>query len=487
MVHTAFMRPAANLQREPVYLKLANTLEGMIASRSLRPGDRVPSVRQFSQQQRVSVPTALQAYATLETRGLIEARPKSGFFVRRNQLELPPEPVMRPASAPRAIAIDGADPMEALLADHADSTLVPLGAALPSAELLPGVKLARILAAIGRQLGPRSVAYDMTPGHESLRRELARRSLDWGCALNADDFMVTVGATEALSLALRATCQPGDTVAVESPTYFGLAGMLRELQLKALPMPVDSADGMDLDTLERALRKTRVAACVVIPNFHNPIGFVMPDVNKRRLIELCVPRGIALIEDDTYADLQHEGPRPRSLKAFGRTEEIILCGSYSKKLAPGYRVGYLAAGQWQSRVRALKQASTLNGALLPTLAIAEFLKNGGYDRYLRTVRQAYRQQVNQMKEAVIESFPAGIGLSRPKGGFLLWCELPVTVDAVKLSGQARSAGISIAPGPLFSPGGDFKNFIRINCGYPWNSRIERAVGVLGHLVQKAAK
>jgi DNA-binding transcriptional MocR family regulator len=244
---------------------------------------------------------------------------------------------------------------------------------------------------------------------------------------------------------------------------------------------------MDLDTLERALRKTRVAACVVIPNFHNPIGFVMPDANKRRLIELCVPRGIALIEDDTYADLQHEGPRPRSLKAFGRTEEIILCGSYSKKLAPGYRVGYLAAGKWQSRVRALKQASTLNGALLPTLAIAEFLKNGGYDRYLRTVRQAYRQQVNQMKEAVIESFPAGIGLSRPKGGFLLWCELPVTVDAVKLSGQARSAGISIAPGPLFSPGGDFKNFIRINCGYPWNSRIERAVGVLGHLVQKAAK
>jgi DNA-binding transcriptional MocR family regulator len=471
----------------PIYLKLANALEGMITHRSLRPGDRMPSVRQFSRQQRVSVPTALQAYATLETRGLIVARPKSGFFVRHGGLELPPEPVMKTASAPRAITIAAPDPMAMLLADHADPRLVPLGAALPATELLPGVRLARIMAAISRQLGSQSVVYDMAPGHASLRRELARRSLDWGCALNAEDFLVTVGATEALSLSLRATCQPGDTVAVESPTYFGLAGMLRELQLRALPIPVDSADGMDLDVLERALRRTRVSACVTIPNFHNPIGFLMPDEHKRRLTELCRNRGVALIEDDTYADLQHEGERPRSLKAFGSPDELILCGSYSKKLAPGYRVGYLAAGKWQARVLALKQASTLNGALLPSLAVAEFLKNGGYDRYLRTVRQAYRQQVNRMKEAVIESFPKDIYLSRPSGGFLLWCELPPRVNALKLSAQARAAGISIAPGPLFSPTGDFSNFIRINCGHPWSPQIERAVGVLGHLVTEAAK
>jgi DNA-binding transcriptional MocR family regulator len=291
-----------------------------------------------------------------------------------------------------------------------------------------------------------------------------------------------VGGTEAVSLALRATCKPGDTVLVESPTYFGLASMLRELQLKALPIPVHPADGINLDVLEKALRQTRVAACVVIPNFHNPTGFVMPDENKRRLIELCLKRGVALIEDDAYADLQHEGPRPRSLKAFDSTDSIILCGSYSKKLAPGFRVGYIAAGRWQDRAKALKLASTLNGALLPTLAIAEFLKNGGYDRYLRAIRQACRVQVSRMKEAVVESFPPGIGLSRPRGGFLLWCELPAKADAVKLSEQARRAGISIAPGPMFSPVGDFRNFIRINCGCPWNPQIERAVGVLGHLV-----
>jgi DNA-binding transcriptional MocR family regulator len=223
---------------------------------------------------------------------------------------------------------------------------------------------------------------------------------------------------------------------------------------------------------------------VSIPNFHNPIGFAMPDERKRRLIELCTKRDVPLIEDDTYADLQHEGSRPRCLKAFDERDSVILCGSYSKKLAPGYRVGYIAAGKWHPRVKALKQASTLNGALLPTLAVAEFLKNGGYDRYLRTVRMAYRNQVAKMKEAVVESFPEGICLSRPKGGYLLWCELPGKVDSLKLFKQARDAGISIAPGPMFSPTGDFRNFIRINCGYPWSAPIERAVGILGHLVSK---
>lgn len=482
-IHSQRMRQNGLIHEGPVYQRLAGLLEEMIQNRSLRAGDRMPSVRQFSLQQRVSVPTALQAYVTLETRGLVEARPKSGFYVRARFADLTPEPV-KSSIAPKITTIGNLDPVEALLGDHANSKLVPLGAALPSADLLPGIKLTRAMAAIGRRLGADSIGYDMCPGSEILRRELARRSLDWGCALKAEDFIVTVGATEALSLALRVTCKPGDTVVVESPTYFGLASMLRELQLKALPIPVNCTDGMDLDILAKALRKTRVAACVSIPNFHNPIGFAMPDERKRQLIEMCAQRDIPLIEDDTYADLQHEGTRPRCVKAFDAEGSVILCGSYSKKLAPGYRVGYIAAGQWHSKVRTLKQASTLNGALLPTLAVAEFLKNGGYDRYLRTVRQAYRHQVAKMKEAVVESFPEGICLSRPKGGYLLWCELPGKVDSLKLFRQAREAGISIAPGPMFSPTGDFRNFIRINCGYPWSAPIERAVGILGHLVDK---
>ncbi len=480
------MRPSVQSSKEPVYLKVADALESLIASRSLRPGDRVPSVRQFSRQQHVSIPTVMQAYALLETRGLIEARPKSGFYVRFRRSHAVPEP----AGLGRASKITdfaSTDPFESLLADHSDSNLVPLGAALPSDELLPGAKLARTMAAIARRPDSPGTSYDVAPGSERLRRELARRSLDWGCALQADDFTVTIGATEAVFLALRATCEPGDTVLVESPTYFGFARLLRELRLKALPVPVDSATGIDLDAVEKALRRSRVSACLLIPSFHNPVGCSIPDESKRPLVECLAQRGIPVIEDDIYGDLQHNGARPRCLKAFDRDGSVILCGSYSKTLAPGYRVGYVAGGRWHSRITALKRITTLSGPVLPTLAIAEFVKNGGYDRYLRSIRQAYRNQVDRMREAIVESFPKDIRLSRPQGGFLLWCELPAKVDSIALFHQARTAGISIAPGPLFSPDGGFLNFIRINCGCPWNPRIERSVGVLGHLAQRLGR
>ncbi len=480
------MRLSVQNDKEPVYKKVASTLEELIASKSLRPGDRVPSVRQFSRQQRVSVPTTLQAYALLETRGLIEARPKSGFYVRFRRSNAVPEPA-RLGRAPKITDLANTDPVESLLADHSDTQLVPLGAALPSHDLLPGIKLARTMAAIARRLGAASSGYGVAPGSAVLRRELARRSLEWGCALKADDFIVTVGATEAVSLALRATCEPGDTVLVESPTYFGFARMLRDLRLKALPVPVDSATGIDLHALQKALRRARVSACLLIPNFHNPVGCSMPDENKRQLVELLAPRGIPIIEDDIYGDLQHAGARPRCLKAFDADGSVMLCGSYTKTLAPGYRVGYIAGGRWHSRVAALKRSTTLSGATLPVLAVAEFVKNGGYDRYLRSVRQAYRNQVDRMREAIVETFPKDIRLSRPQGSFLLWCELPAKVDSLVLFQQARAAGISIAPGPLFSPDGEFRNFIRINCGFPWNARIERSIGVLGHLVQRLDK
>ncbi len=466
-------------------MKLAGVIEGMIESRALRPGDRVPSIRRFSAQQRVSIPTALQAYATLEARGLLEARPKSGYFVRIRQSHSVPAP-RASAVASKITDFASTDPLESLMADHARADLVPLGAALPSAGLLPGVRLARTMAAIGRRLGAASVHYDTQHGSDHLRRELARHSLEWGCALEVDDFIVTVGATEAVSLALRATCEPGDTVIVESPTYFGFARMLREMRLRALPVPVDCAKGIDLDALERALRRARVSACLLIPNFHNPVGCAMPDEHKAPLIQMLAKREIPIIEDDIYGDLQHEGARPRCLKAYDAGGSVMLCSSFSKTLAPGYRVGYIAPGRWHARVSALKRASTLSGSMLPVLAVGEFLKNGGYDRHLRSIREAYRHQVDRMREAVVDSFPKGIGLSRPRGGFLLWCELPEEVDSMRLFTEARAAGISIAPGPFFSPDGRFKNFIRINCGYPWDARIERAVGVLGHLVRRMA-
>ncbi len=472
-------------RRDPIYQRLAGVLEKMIQSQSLRTGDRMPSVRQFSMQQGVSVPTSLQAYTLLESRGWIEARPKSGFFVRSRLADMAPEPVTK-ISRPQVTTMGDPNPVESMFSDYANDRLVPLGAAIPSAKRLPGVKLTRLMASVGRRLGDESIGYDPPPGSISLRRELSRRSLDWGCALQADEFLITIGATEAVSLALRAICEPGDTVVIESPTYFGLAGMLREMRLKALPVPVHPSDGLDLDVLERALRKNRVKACVVVPNFHNPTGSVTSDVHKKRLVEICSRNHIPLIEDDTYGDLPHVGPRPRCLKAFDQEGIVILCGSFSKKLAPGYRVGYIAAGSWQGRIRSLKQASTLSGTLLTSLTISEFLKTGGYDRYLRSICHAYRLQTERMREALAASLPDGSALSRPQGGYILWCQLPGGVDAMELYHQARSSGIGIAPGPLFSPVGGFRDCFRINCGHPWDPVIERAVKTLGRIAKRLA-
>jgi DNA-binding transcriptional MocR family regulator len=375
------------------------------------------------------------------------------------------------------------DPLEAIFAAHSAPHSIPLGMATPDPAILPGVRLAQEMSAIARRLSAQSVSYDLPPGWPALRHELARRSLEWGCALEADDFVLTNGCTEALSLALRAVSEPGDTVVVESPTYFGLATMLQEMGLKALPIPVDAERGLDLDVLEKALRKTRVAACVLILNFHNPVGACMPDEEKRRLCEMLGRRSIPVIEDDIYGDLVHTGQRPRCLTAFDTHENVLLCSSFSKTLAPGLRLGYIAPGRWKDRVLRLKRNSTLANVSLPSMALAEYLRNGGYDRYLRKARAFYRQQVNHMRELLVQALPEGIALSRPQGGFVLWCELPREIDAVQLSRLAQKEGISIAPGPLFSPSGQFSHFMRINCGYAIDPAIEDAVMTLGKLAK----
>lgn len=479
------MPGTASQNSQPIYLQLADVLEGMIRSNSLRPGDRMPSVRQFGSQQGVSIPTAMSAYASLEARGCIEVRPKSGFFVRARDADQVREPWCD-AQECKVTEFANIDPMRMIMADHNNPKFIPLGAGVPSASLLPGLKLARIMGAIARQLPSAGLDYDVAPGSEILRRELARRSLDWGCKLKADDFVITNGCTEAVALALRVVCEPGDTVIVESPTYFGLASMLSDQRLKALPLPVDSLTGIDLNAVKKAIKKRKISACVLIPNFHNPVGCTMPIEHKREIVRMMSEAGIPIIEDDIYGDIQHQGPRPRALKAFDQDGTVLLCSSVSKTLAPGYRVGYIAPGKWKDRICTIKDNTTLSNALLPTLAVAEFLRHGGYDRHLRTLREAYRQQTEKMRTAIVQSFPAEIGLSRPMGNFLLWCELPKKVDSLELFKLARAAGISVAPGPLFSPNGGYHNFIRINCGQPWTSKIERSVAVLGHLVKQLA-
>jgi DNA-binding transcriptional MocR family regulator len=470
-------------QQGILYEQVAGKITALIEAGVLRPGDRIPPVRRAMEQHGVSLSTVVQAYLLLENQGLIEARPRSGYFVRAVLRTKPEEPQSsRPA---RAVTVVGVGALQARLFEQArHPDIVPMGAASPGPDLFPGGKLSRIMASVSRRMGGRGLSYDMPPGSEALRRQIARRSLDWGSNLTPDDLITTCGGTEALMLCLRAVTKPGDVVAVESPTYFCVLQAIEELGLKALEIPMHPRDGMEVEALERAVATRRIAACVAVPNFNNPLGSLMPDDRKQRLLEILTARGIPLIEDDIYGDL-HFGPqRPRVVQSWDRQGLVMLCGSFSKTLAPGYRVGWVAPGRFYAKVMALKLTSTLATGTLPQAAIAEFVANGGYDHYLRAVRQTYAKQVRQMSDAVAASFPSGVKLTRPSGGFVLWVELPPAVQALELQDRAHAEGISVAPGPMFSARQGFGNFIRLNCGHPWNARLERAVGTLGVLVRK---
>jgi DNA-binding transcriptional MocR family regulator len=468
---------------EPLYAQVAAKVGGLIEQGVLRTGDRIPSVRRASRQHKVSLTTAVQAYLALENRGLIEARPKSGFFVRHRPHQHLEEPqTSRP--------LRGAPPNEstALVTSLFEATIRPdmvqLGAGLPSLTLLPVQKLNRMLSAVARRAGNSSFQYDMPPGCLALRRALARRALDWGVKIAPDEIVTTSGCMEALMLCLRAVTRAGDTIAIESPTYFGLILLMEQLGLKALEIPTHPRTGLNLDALERALRSRRVAACLVVPNFNNPLGSLMPPSEKERLVTMLARREIPLIEDDLYGDL-HFGPeRPHAAKSHDRKGLVMLCGSFTKSLAPGYRVGWMMPGRFLEKTKSLKFTSTGATTTLPQLALADYMANGGFDHHLRGLRHALKRQMEQISRAVAEEFPSEIKMTRPAGGLVLWVELPARVDAVRLHAKALAEKISIAPGPMFSPRNQFRNFVRLSCGEPWSPKIERAIGVLAFLVRQ---
>jgi DNA-binding transcriptional MocR family regulator len=466
------------LSAPPLYLRIAENVSRQVISGALRAGDRVPSLRQLSRQMHVSMTTALQAYLWLENRGFLESKPQSGFYVRTPFATLIPEPQYETRkSEPTEITTD------AILSDMIevanDPSSIPFGAGSASPELFPSRRLNLILRRILRDNPHHSAHYNF--GAESLRRQIARRSLSMGCGLSPREVTVTSGGLEAINLALRAVAGPGDVIAVESPTFFGILGSAASLSMKVIEIPTHPQEGMDLDHLEQAIRKHGVKACITMANCHNPLGYIVSDAAKKALVELTASHDIPLIEDDVYGDLAYSGLRPKALKSFDRKDLVLLCGSFSKVLSPGYRIGWIAAGRFRDEVKRLKLLTTVATSSLSQLAIAEFLESGNYERHLKKLQSTFAEQAELVRHAIARYFPEGTRISRPAGGHMLWVELPPKVDAMRLYRSALHEHISILPGPLFSATGRYRNHIRINCGSGWSPEHERALVTLGRL------
>jgi DNA-binding transcriptional MocR family regulator len=464
-----------------LYERVAQQIRRLIEEGTLRPGERIPSVRKLVSQQSVSAATVLQAYQLLESRGWIEARPQSGFYVRARRRLQPPQPaVSQPPTGSRQLNMAGL--VMEVVGALSQPGLVNLGAAVPPPELLPTRELHRALASAARRQPVLANTCDPGRGLLSLRVEIARQAMEAGCSLSPDDIIVMNGTTEALHLCLRAVTCPGDTVAVESPTYFGILQVIVMLGLRVCVVPTSSEEGVCVEELAARLTRARVKACVFMPNYSNPLGSCMPEENKRKLVELLAERGIPLIEDDIYGSLAFGPNRPHAAKAFDTQGLVQLCGSLTKTLAPGYRIGWAAPGRFAEDVHRLKHTSSLGNPTVTQLAAAEFLATGGYDRHLRHLRRAYAALMEQMSQSVARHFPPATRLSRPQGGQVLWVELPEGIEALSLHRLALASGISIAPGPIFSPRQQNTNCFRLNFANPWSDKIEEAVATLARIV-----
>ena len=469
---------------EPLlYEKLATELSGMIADGVLRHGDRLPSVRRLSKERRISVSTVVQAFRQLEDRGLVEARPQSGYFVRRS-LSARSEPSVR-ATPEAAVPVDVSQRVARVLGDGMKPGVTPFSAALPAPGLLPVAALQRLYAGVARR-HPRLLegGSHFNMNEPALVRQLVRRSLTWGGPLAADEIVITNSCTEALGLCLRAVTKPGDTVAVESPAYYLMLQLIETLGLKALEIPTDPRHGMSVEALDLATRNGQIAACLLVPNASNPLGSVMPDEKKRQLVTLTAARGVAVIEDDIYGDLCFGEQRPWPLKAFDKTGNVMLCASFSKCLSPALRLGFVAAGRYRAAI-ALQKAITSGGTNPITQnVVAEYLESGAYERHLRSLRRIYERQVDSMRAAVSRYFPADTRISQPQGAFVLWVELPEEINTSEIYEHAIRENLAFVPGELFSASGMYRNCLRLNCGNPHTPEIDDAVRRLGALMTK---
>ncbi len=467
------------------YVGVEKHILSLIEAGGLKPGERIPSLRALAARLSVSVSTVNQAYMELERRGVVEARPKSGFFVRR-LASRPPAPRPATAAAPPPTAVNRGALIREVLDGMGRSDIVPLGVARTDEAFLPVKPLARLLAKVAAESGERTAAYEGVLGNLDLRRQIAWRLAQADIAVRPEDIMVTSGALEALYIALRSITRPGDNVAIAAPSYYCFLQLLENFGLRAVELPSHAAGGVRPADVAAALDRYDVRAVILTPNFNNPDGALIPDEAKSEIVSILASRGVPVIEDDVYGDLHFQDRRPRCLKTYDRAGLVLHCTSFSKTLAPGFRVGYLLPGRLATRAFEIKATTNVCCATPTQMAVARYLAQGGFDRHLRKVRAILERQARIMEERILRHFPEGVRVTHPGGGTVLWVQLPETVDSIDLFYEAKARGIGVAPGSIFSSRDQFSHFLRLSYGNAWSPAMEAAVATLGRLTRDMA-
>ena len=472
---------AALIEEDFLYNQLARKLRRNIQDGVLKTGEKLPSVRVLSKEQGVSLSTAFKAYTQLEIQGFVEARPKSGYYVSKRKTR----PLFSAETIEERIPGEASvDDIVAMVYGNMNAEgLIRLSIAVPSAELLPLKKLSKTLIESVRESADACTGYESTQGNARLRKQVARYAFNWGGNVTENDVVTTQGCMEALVFCLKAVAEPGDTIAIDTPAYFGIINVMKSLGLKVLEIPTHPEEGVSIEYLQNAIEKVQIKACLFVTNFSNPLGCSLPDEKKRQLVELLAARDIPLIEDDIYGELYFGSARPRTCKSFDRKGLVLLCSSISKSLAPGYRVGWCIPGKFKNKVISIKLMHTVSSATPNQAAVGRFFETGRYDLHMRNLRKALHTQSLIYTRAISEYFPESTKVSQPRGGYVLWLELDPQIDAFELFKLGLKYNISISPGHIFSTDARFTNCIRISFGAPLDSQIEFALKTLGTLAR----
>ncbi len=430
--------------------------------------------------------TAQLAYHELERKALIESRPQSGYFVSRSfRRKLAMPETSKPGN--KQTVKEEKTIFEQVYENATDENMTSFSRGTPSASLLPIPKLNKGLMQAMRTLPGSGTRYDTLAGNEELRRQVARWSFSWQGNLSEHDIITTAGCMNAIAYCMMTLTRRGDTIAVESPCFFGILQLAQSLGLQVLELPTNPKTGVELDELKQVLQRKKIKLCLFVSNFNSPLGSLMPDEHKRAAVKLLEHHNIPLIEDDLYGDLYFGEHRPTCCKSYDESGLVLWCNSISKTLAPGYRVGWVAPGRFKEELGRIKLYHSLSATTLTQEVIAGFLENGRYEAHLRKLRRALHANYLQYVRVIGEHFPEGTRLSRPQGGLSLWVELPKNIDTINLYHTAVKHRFNFSPGSMFTLKKQFGNFLRLSYGLEWNDRTEYCLKLLGRLAKQELK
>lgn len=466
-----------------LYKQIADGIEQQVKSEILKVGDKLPSLRMICTEKGVSLSTATLSYLELESRGLIESRPRSGYFVSYAHKYFNSVPsVSQPLSARPS---DDLQSIIDIVIKNGPKANMLLSSGVPSVQLLPVARLNKCMVQAMRDLPDSGIGYERL-GNLKLRQQIARRSLSWGGKLQPDTIITTAGCMDAIAFCMQSLTQRGDTIAIESPLYFGIMQLARNLGLNVLELPTNPLTGIDPDALEKAIKKNKIRLCLLVSNFNNPMGSRMPDTHKKAVVKLLEKYNVPLIEDDLYGDLYFGDQRPSTCKSFDESGMVLYCGSFSKTLSAGYRVGWVAPGKFYDKVSRTKNYHSISCNAVAHQAVANFLENERYDNHLRRLRQTLYRNTLLFQRYISEHFPTDTLISRPQGGFHLWVELNKKTDTVELYNKAIRHKISFTPGRMYTLQNQYNNCLRLSTGLPWNEKVAEALQLIGRLAMKTS-